>query len=148
MGIQRRWSTFSGRCLIFAERGSRICTSMYSTGFLLISSDTITWNMPDGEPTACIKFTNLHKISRQRLRQQICRKVLLASIQSDPDQNQEWLGGINTKWWDKFGITNFPSALSGWATSFDFRLHLANESIIIFGLGIYDEYSTHWQQNP
>ena len=97
MGLQCRRSIFSGCCLIFAERDSRICTSMFSTGILLISSDTIMGNMPDGEPTACIKFTNLHMISRQRLRQQICRKMLFASIQSDPDQNQEWLGGHRYK---------------------------------------------------
>ena len=147
MGLECRWSTFSGCCPILAESESRICTSTYSSGILPISSDTITWNMPDGEPIGCIKFTNLHKKSRQILRQQICRKALFASIQSDPDQNQEWLGRIGTKWWDKFGITNFSSAARGWATSFDFRSHLANEAIIIFGLGTCDEHSTHWQQN-
>ena len=77
--------------------------------------------MPNGEPNDCMKFTNLHKKSRQILRQQICHKALFASIQSDPDPNQEWLGRIGAKWGDKFGITNFTSALGGWATSFDFR---------------------------
>ena len=48
------------------------------------------------------------------LRQQICCKVLFAAIQSYPDQNQNWLLCIGTKWYDKFGITNFSSALSGW----------------------------------
>ena len=113
--------------------------------FFPISSGTITGNMPDGEPTTCIKFNNLHKNSRQSLRQQICHKALFVAIQSDPDQQQ--LGCVGTKWWDKFGITNFPLALSGWAMSFDFRSHIANEAIIIFGLGTYGEYSTHWQQN-
>ena len=37
------------------------------SGFFLISSGTIMWNMHDGEPTACIKFINLHKKSRQNL---------------------------------------------------------------------------------
>ena len=121
MGLQCRWSTFAGYCPILAERGSRICTSTYSSGILSIPSDTITLIMPNGEPNDCMKFTNLHKKSRQILRQQICHKALFASIQSDPDPNQEWLGRIGAKWGDKFGITNFSSALSGWATSFDFR---------------------------
>ena len=46
----------------------------------------------------CIKFINLHKKSRQSLRQQICRKALFTSIQSDSDQNQEWLMCVGTKW--------------------------------------------------
>ena len=50
--------------------------------------------MHDGEPTACIKFINLHKKAGQNLRQQICRKALFASILSDPDQNQEGLGAL------------------------------------------------------
>ena len=33
----------------------------------------------------------------------------------------------------KFGIRNFLLAISGWATSFDFRSHLVNEAIILFG---------------
>ena len=74
--------------------------------FFPISSGIITWNMHDGEPTTCIKSINLHKKSRQSLRQQICRKVLFASIQSDPDQNQEWLGCVGSKWWDKFSTKN------------------------------------------
>ena len=111
--------------------------------FLPIISDIITWNMLDGEPTACIKFTNLYKKSRQRSRQQICRRAPFASFQSDPDQNQVWLGCIGAKWWDKFGITNFSLALSRWATSFDIISHLANEAIITFGHGTCDEYSTH-----
>ena len=41
MGLKFRWCTFSGSCLILAERESMICTSMYSSGFLPISSDTI-----------------------------------------------------------------------------------------------------------
>ena len=147
MGQQRRWSTFSGCCLIVAERESRICTFMYSSGFLPISSNIIKWNMLNGEPTACMKLINLHKKSRQRLRQQICRKALFGSIQSDVNQNQEWLGCIGTNWWDNFGITNFSSALSGWAASLDFRSHFANESIFIFGLGTCGEYVTRWQQN-
>ena len=147
MGLQCRWSTFSGCCPILAERGSRICTSMYSSGILPIPSDTIMWNMPNGEPTDYRKFTNLHKKSRQILRQQICHKALFASIKSDPDPNQEWLGRIGTKWGDTFGITNLSSALRGRATSFDFRSHFANEAIIIFGLETCDEHSTHWQQN-
>ena len=90
--------------------------------------------MQDGEPTTCIKFINLHKKSRQSLGKQICFKALFISIQSDPDQNQEWLGCVGTNWWDKFGITNFLLALSGWATPFDFRSNLVNEAIIVFGL--------------
>ena len=90
VGLQRRWSTSSGFCLILAERESRICTSMYSVDFLLILSGTITWNMNDGKPTTWMKFINPHKKSRQNLRQQICRKAIL----SDPDQNQEWLGAL------------------------------------------------------
>ena len=41
----------------------------------------------------------------------------------------------------KFGIRNFLLALSGLATSFDFRSHLVNEDILLFG-------STWWIQNP
>ena len=144
VGLQYRWATSSGCCLILAQRESRICTSMYSSGLFLISSGTISWNMHHGEPTTCIKFINFHKKSRQNLRQQICRKVLFKSIQLDLDQNQGWLGCVGTKWCDEFGITNFSLALSGWATSFEFRSHRVNEAIIVFGL---DEYSTHWQQN-
>ena len=69
---------------------------------------------------------------------------------SDPDQNQELLGCVGTKWrWDKdkFGIINFSSALSGSVTSFDIWSNIANEAIIVFGLLIYDEYNTHWQQS-
>ena len=47
---------------------------------------------------------------------------------------------------DKFGITHFSSALSGSATFFDIRSHIANEAIIVFGLGSYDAYNTHWPQ--
>ena len=147
MGLQRRWSTPIGCCLILADRESRICTSMYSNGLFLISSGTIMWNMHDGEPTTCIKFINLHKKSRQSLGQQICRKALFTSIQLDPDHNQWWLGCVGTKWCDELGITNFSLVLSGWATSFDFRSHLVNATIIVFVLGQYDDYSTHWQQN-
>ena len=93
-----------------------------------------------------VKFINPHKKSRQSLRQKICRKALFTSLQSDPDQNQEWLVWVVTKWWDKFRITNFSLALSGWATSFDFRFHLVIEAIIVFGLGTYQN-STHWQPN-
>ena len=86
---------------MLAERESRICTSMYSSGLFPISSGIITWNMHDGEPTTCTKFINLHKKSRQNLRQQICRKAPFTSIQSDPDQNQAWPGCVGKKWWDK-----------------------------------------------
>ena len=134
MGLQCRWSTSSGCCLILAEMESRICTPMYSSGSLPISSGTITWNIHKVEPTTCIKFINLYKKSRHSLRQQICRKVLFTSIQSDTDQNQEWLGCVGKKWWDKFEITSFLLALSGWAISFDFRSHLVNEAIMVFGL--------------
>ena len=61
MGLQHRWSTFSGCCLILAERESRICTLMYSSGFLPISSNIIKWNILNGEPTVCMKLINLHK---------------------------------------------------------------------------------------
>ena len=98
------------------------------------------------ETSSCIKFINLHKKFRQSLRQQICRKALFTSIQSDPDQNHEWLEWVGTMWWDKFRITNFSLALSGWATSFDFRFHLVIEAIIVFGLGTYAN-STHWKPN-
>ena len=63
MGLQRRWYTSSGGCVIVTERESRICTSMYSSGLFPISSGTITWNMYDGEPTTCMKFIKLHKRS-------------------------------------------------------------------------------------
>ena len=96
MGLPRRWSTPFG-----------ICTSMYSSGLFLISSGTIAWNMHDGEPTTCIKFVNLHKKSRQCLRQQICPKALIISIQLDPDHNQGRLGCVGKKWCDELGITNF-----------------------------------------
>ena len=79
--------------------------------------------MHDGESITCLKFINLHKKFRQNLRQQICRKALFASILSDPDQN------------------------SGSPTSFDIWSRIANEAIIVFGLGTYDEYSTRWQQS-
>ena len=93
--------------------------------------------MHDGEPTTCIKFINLYKKSRQNLRQQICRKPLFTSTQSDPDRNQEWLGCVGTKWRkDKFGITNFSLAL------FDIWSHIANEAMIVFGLGLW------WIQHP
>ena len=70
---------------------------MYSSEFFLpIASDNKKWNMPDGEATARIKFINLHK--KSRLRQQICCKALFASILSDPDQNQEWVGCVGIKW--------------------------------------------------
>ena len=82
-----------------------------------------------GEPTTCIKLINFHKKSRQNLRQQICRKVLFTSIQLDLDQNQGWLGCVGTKWCDEFGITNFSLALSGWATSFEFRSHRVNNRL-------------------
>ena len=52
----------------------------------------------------------IHQTSQEiqtSLRHQICRNALFTSIQSDPDQNQEWLGWVGTKWLDKFGITNF-----------------------------------------
>ena len=96
VGLQRRWSTSSGCCLILAERESRICTSIYSSGLFPISSSKLTWNMHDGEPTTCTKFINLHKKSRQSWRQQICRKALFTSIQSDPHQKREWLGCVGT----------------------------------------------------
>ena len=60
------------------------------SGFFLISSGTIMWNMHDEEPTTYIKFINLHKNSRQNLMQQIYHKAHFASILSDQDQ---------TKWW-------------------------------------------------
>ena len=43
----------------------------------------------------------------------------------------------------------FRQTICGWATSFKFQPHIANEAIMVFDLGIYDydEYSTHWQQN-
>ena len=74
-----------------SRRESRICTSMYSVDF----ADLILHNN--------VKYarwgTNyLYKKSRQNLRQQIYRKALFASILSDPDQNQEWLGCVGTKW--------------------------------------------------
>ena len=147
VGLQRRWSTPFGCCLILTERESRICTSMYSSVLFLISSDTIAWNMHDGEPTTCIKFNDLHKKFRQSLRQQVCRKAFFTSIQLYPDHNQGWLGYVGTKWCDQLGITSFSLALSGWATPFVFRSHLVNEAIIVFVLGQYDDYSTHWQQN-
>ena len=96
-----------------SKRGHR-----YSSGLFPITSSTITWHIHDGEPTTCIKFINLHKKSRQSLRQQICHKVLFTSIQADPDDTHEWLGCVGTKWWDKFGIINFPLALSGRVTIF------------------------------
>ena len=66
----------------------------------LLSPGTITWNMRDGEPTTCIQFINLHKKSRQNLRQQLCR----ASILSDPYQNQEWLALVQSD--DKIKINS------------------------------------------
>ena len=40
--------------------GSGMSTSMYSSGFCLISSDKIIYNIYDGEPSTWITFTKLH----------------------------------------------------------------------------------------
>ena len=62
--------------------GSGMSTSMYSSGFCLITSDTIMGNIYDGEPSTWIKCINFHNKTRQRLGQQICRKAIFTSIQS------------------------------------------------------------------
>ena len=104
-----------------SQRGNLGSAPPCMSRFFLISSGTITWNKHDGEPITRIKFINLHNKSRQKLRQQICRKALFASILSDPDQNQEWVGCVGTKWRldkDKFWIIKFSSVLSSSPTSF------------------------------
>ena len=60
MGLQFRWSTSSGCCLILAENlGS--APSCILVDFISISSNTITRNMPDAEQTVCMKFINFRK---------------------------------------------------------------------------------------
>ena len=103
------------------------------SGFFLISSGTITWNMHDGEPTNCMKFTNLHKKSRQNLRQQICRKAIktrngLGTLAQSDDKIK-----INSE----SQTFHRPSVDRPRPLTFD--LILPNEAIIVFGLGTYDK---------
>ena len=135
-------------CLILAESESRICTSRSSSGFFPISSGTITWHMHDGEPTPVqnssistrnpdrvwgSKFVVKHSSHQFNQTQIRTRNGLCELVQSDEINSESQ-------------TFNWPLALSGWATSFDFRFHLVIEAIIVFGLGTY-EYSTHWQPN-
>ena len=64
-----------GKCCDPLE--SRMFTCMYSSGFCLISPNTIMWNIYDRERYAWIKFIKIHhKKSRESLSQQIYRSVL------------------------------------------------------------------------
>ena len=145
MGLQRRWSKFSGWCLILAEGKSSICTSVYSSGFLPISSDTITRNMPDGESTDCIKFTNLHKNPDRDWGNKLVVKRSLHQFNQTHFRTRNGLGALvqSDEINSESQTFHWPSADGPHPLTFD----LANEAIIIFGLGTCDEYSTHWQQN-
>ena len=89
-----------GKCCDSLE--SRMSTSMYSSGFCLISSNTVMWNIYDGEWSTWIKFIKLHMKSRQSLGQRICREVLFTSIQI---RHMNGLGAFGTKGGGIIGIT-------------------------------------------
>ena len=82
-----------GKCGDPLESG--MSTSMYSSRFCLISSNTIMWNICNGEESTWTKFIKLHTISRQSLRQQIWRKVLFTSIQSAKPRSEIWMAWVH-----------------------------------------------------
>ena len=78
-----------GKCCDPQEFG--MSTSVYSSGFCLISSDTIMWNIYDGERFTWIKFIKLHNKSRQSSGRQICYNALFTSIQSVRPRSEIWM---------------------------------------------------------
>ena len=87
-----------GKCCDPLKSG--MSTSMYSSRFCLISSNTIMWNIYDGERSAWIKLIKLHTKSRQSLGQHICRKVIFTSIQSVKPRSEKWMAWFH---WYKRG---------------------------------------------
>ena len=64
-------------------------------GLCLISSNTVMWNIFDGERSTWIKFIKFHKKSRQSLGQQICCKALFTSIQSVRPRSEIWMAWVH-----------------------------------------------------
>ena len=89
-----------GKCCDPLQSGMR--TTMYSNGFCLISSDTIMWNIYDGEPSTWIKFIKLHKKARQNLGQQTCRNPFFTPIQSVKPKEEIWMVWVH--WYKGGGI--------------------------------------------
>ena len=82
------------KCCDSLESG--MSTSMYFfCEFCLISSDTMMWNISDGEPSTWIKSIKIHKKSRQSLGQQIWRKTLFTSIQSVRPRSEIWMAWVH-----------------------------------------------------
>ncbi|KAJ8410626.1 hypothetical protein AAFF_G00195300 [Aldrovandia affinis] len=70
----------------------------------------------------------------------VVKRSLHCFNQVDPDQSQEWLGGVGKKGGGIIGITKTSSALSRWALSFNLRSHLAHDTRVAFGLGTGDDF--------
>ena len=90
-----------GKCCDLLESG--MSTSMYSSRYCLISSNTIVWNIYDGERSTWIKLLKLHTKSRQSFEQQMFRKVFFISIQSVKPRSEIWMAWV---YWYKRRIYN------------------------------------------